>query len=176
MPARSQAGRAFLPEFNEGALTISVVTFPGTSLEQSNQLGHQVEEFLLAHPEVMATSRRTGRAELDEHAQGIHASEIDVRLEMRERSEADLLAAIPSDLSAVPGATIVIGQPISHRIDHMISGTRANIAVKIFGPDLGELRRLAEQVRIADGGCARGGRLGSRGTSEPALRDRALRS
>ena len=141
------AGRAFLPEFNEGALTISVVTFPGTSLEQSNQLGHQAEELLLAHPEVIATSRRTGRAELDEHAQGIHASEIDVRLEMRERSEGDLLAAIRSDLSRVPGANIVIGQPISHRIDHMISGTRANIAVKIFGPDLGELRRLAGQVR-----------------------------
>ncbi len=141
------AGRAFLPEFNEGALTISVVTFPGTSLSQSNQLGDQVERLLLEHPEVVATSRRTGRAELDEHAQGIHASEIDVRLEMRERSEADLLAAIRADLSAVPGANIVIGQPISHRIDHMISGTRANIAVKIFGPDLGELRRLAEQVR-----------------------------
>lgn len=139
-------GRAFLPEFNEGALTISVVTFPGTSLEQSNRLGHQVETLLLDQPEVVATSRRTGRAELDEHAQGIHASEIDVRLEMGERSESEMLAAIRSDFAAVPGANIIIGQPISHRIDHMISGTRANIAVKIFGTELAELRRLAELV------------------------------
>ena len=144
--AASKAGRAFLPEFNEGALTISVVTFPGTSLEQSNRLGHRVETILLQHPEVSATSRRTGRAELDEHAQGINASEIDVRLEMKDRSEAELLAAIRHDLDAVAGANIVIGQPISHRIDHMISGTRANIAVKIFGPDLGELRRLGARV------------------------------
>jgi CzcA family heavy metal efflux pump len=144
--AALKAGRTFLPEFNEGALTISVVTFPGTSLEQSNQLGHQVEELLLGHPEVVATSRRTGRAELDEHAQGINASEIDVRLEMRERGEVELLDAIREDFATVQGATVVIGQPISHRIDHMISGTRANIAVKIFGPELGELRRLGERV------------------------------
>ena len=141
------AGRAFLPEFNEGALTLSVVTFPGTSLEQSNQLGHRVETILLGHPEVVATSRRTGRAELDEHAQGIHSSEIDVRLKMGERSEEELLAALRSDLAVIPGVNIIIGQPISHRIDHMISGTRANIAVKIFGADLTELRRLAELVR-----------------------------
>jgi CzcA family heavy metal efflux pump len=141
-----QAGRSFLPEFNEGALTISVVTFPGTSLEQSNQLGDMVEMLLLAHPEVVATSRRTGRAELDEHAQGINASEIDVRLNMGDRDEGEMLAAMRADLAAVPGVNIVIGQPISHRIDHMISGTRANIAVKIFGPDLLELRRIAEEV------------------------------
>jgi CzcA family heavy metal efflux pump len=141
-----QAGRSFLPEFNEGALTISVVTFPGTSLEQSNQLGDMVEMLLLAHPEVVATSRRTGRAELDEHAQGINASEIDVRLNMGDRDEGEMLAAMREDLAAVPGVNIVIGQPISHRIDHMISGTRANIAVKIFGPDLLELRRIAEEV------------------------------
>lgn len=141
-----RAGRTFLPEFNEGALTISVVTFPGTSLEQSNFLGDQVEGILLEHAEVSATSRRTGRAELDEHAQGIHASEIDVRLEMQERSEEEFLAALRADFEAVPGTNIIIGQPISHRIDHMISGTRANIAVKIFGPDLGDLRRLAALV------------------------------
>ena len=140
------AGRSFLPEFNEGALTISVVTFPGTSLEQSNQLGHAVEKILLSHPEVVATSRRTGRAELDEHAQGIHASEIDVRLSMLERGEAELLGALRGDFGAIPGANIIIGQPISHRIDHMISGTRANIAVKIFGPDLARLRTLAAEV------------------------------
>jgi CzcA family heavy metal efflux pump len=146
--AALHAGRTFLPEFNEGALTISVVTFPGTSLEQSNQLGHQVETILMRHPEVVATSRRTGRAELDEHAQGVNASEIDVRLERKERSEEEFLTALRRDFTAVPGTNIVIGQPISHRIDHMISGTRANIAVKIFGPDLTELRRLGEQVRV----------------------------
>lgn len=141
-----RAGQTFLPEFNEGALTISVVTFPGTALAESNQLGHQVEMLLLQHPEVVVTSRRTGRAELDEHAQGIHASEIDVRLVMRDRSEAEMLAAIRRDLGVVPGVNIVIGQPISHRIDHMISGTRASIAVKLFGPDLQELRRLAGAI------------------------------
>jgi len=145
--AALEAGRAFLPEFNEGALTLSVVTFPGTSLEESNRLGDQVERILLSQPEVVATSRRTGRAELDEHAQGIHASEIDARLEMGEREEGELLAALREGLTAVVGANVVIGQPISHRIDHMISGTRANVAVKIFGADLAELRRLAEAVR-----------------------------
>lgn len=145
--AATRAGRAFLPEFNEGALTISVVTFPGTSITESNRLGHQVETILLGQPEVVATSRRTGRAELDEHAQGINASEIDVRLEMKDRSEAALLATLRAEFKAVPGANVVIGQPISHRIDHMISGTRANIAVKIFGADLAELQRLAEAVR-----------------------------
>jgi CzcA family heavy metal efflux pump len=145
--AVTRAGRSFLPEFNEGALTISVVTFPGTSLSESNALGHQVETILLAQPETVSTSRRTGRAELDEHAQGVHASEIDVQLQAGERSEAELLAALRAEFAAIPGANIVIGQPISHRIDHMISGTRANIAVKIFGPELGTLRELAEQVR-----------------------------
>jgi CzcA family heavy metal efflux pump len=145
--AALQAGRTFLPEFNEGALTVSVVSLPGTSLEQTNQIGHQVESLLLQNPEVRATARRSGRAELDEHAQGIHSSEIEVRLEMGDRSEEGMLAAMRSSFTAVPGANIVIGQPISHRIDHMISGTRANIAVKIFGPDLNELRRLGEQVR-----------------------------
>ena len=144
-----RGGRAFLPEFNEGALTVSVVTFPGTSLKESNQIGHLVETLLMEHPEVEATSRRTGRAELDEHAQGIHASEIDVRLDMKERDEAQMLAAMRADLASVTGANIVIGQPISHRIDHMISGTRANIAVKIFGADLPTLRRLAEEMRNA---------------------------
>jgi CzcA family heavy metal efflux pump len=145
--AATRAGRSFLPEFNEGALTISIVSFPGTSLTESNALGRRVETVLLAQPEVVSTSRRTGRAELDEHAQGIHASEIDVQLEPSERSEAELLAVLRNEFSAIAGANIIIGQPISHRIDHMISGTRANIAVKIFGPQLGTLRELAEQVR-----------------------------
>jgi CzcA family heavy metal efflux pump len=140
------SGRSFLPDFNEGSLTVSAVTLPGTSLQQSDELAGLVERILLSHPEVMATARRTGRAELDEHAQGVNASEIDVALRPGERSKDRFLAALRNDLSAVPGMNIVIGQPISHRIDHMLSGTRANIAVKIFGPDLYELRRLAQQV------------------------------
>jgi CzcA family heavy metal efflux pump len=141
------AGRAFLPEFNEGTLTISAVTLPGTSLAESDRLGCMVEEILLKHPEVTATARRTGRAELDEHAQDVNSAEIDVGLRMKERSKDAFLATLRRDLSAVPGMAITIGQPISHRIDHMLSGTRANIAVKIFGDDLRELRRLGEQVR-----------------------------
>jgi CzcA family heavy metal efflux pump len=141
------AGRAFLPDFNEGTLTLSAVTLPGTSLEESNRLGRLVEETLLRHPEVLATARRTGRAELDEHAQDVNSAEIDVGLKMGKRSKEDFLAALRKDLALIPGMNVIIGQPISHRIDHMLSGTRANIAVKVFGDDLQELRRLAEQVR-----------------------------
>ena len=141
------AGRAFLPDFNEGSLTISAVTLPGTSLEQSDELAGMVERIILNHPEVVATARRTGRAELDEHAQGVNASEIDVALRMQDRSKDAFLEDLRTSLGAVPGMNITIGQPISHRIDHMLSGTRANIAVKLFGPDLYELRRLGEQVR-----------------------------
>jgi CzcA family heavy metal efflux pump len=140
------AGRAFLPDFNEGSLTVGAVTLPGTALAESDRLGRMVEEILLKQPEVVATARRTGCAEQDPHAQEVHASEIDVRLEMGDRSKENLLAALRADLAAVPGMNIVIGQPISHRIDHMLSGTRANIAIKIFGPDLYELRRLGKQV------------------------------
>lgn len=143
------AGRAFLPEFNEGTLTLSAVTLPGTSLAESDSLGRRVEEVLLSHPEVQATARRTGRAELDEHSMGVESAEIDVGLKMGERSKAEFLAALRASLAAVPGVNVIIGQPISHRIDHMLSGTRANLAVKIFGPDLYELRRLAERVRAA---------------------------
>jgi CzcA family heavy metal efflux pump len=142
----ASAGRSFLPDFNEGSLTVSAVTLPGTALAESDGLGRMVEEILLKQPEVVATARRTGRAEQDPHAQDVHASEIEVRLAMGERGKEDLLAALREDLTAVPGTNIVIGQPISHRIDHMLSGTRANIAVKIFGPDLYELRRLAGRV------------------------------
>lgn len=142
-------GRAFLPEFNEGALTVSAVTLPGTSLAESNSLGRMIEELMLAHPEVKAVARRTGRAELDEHSMGVESAELDVRLEMKDRSKAEFLSALRSSLSAVPGVNIVIGQPISHRIDHMLSGTRANLAIKIFGADLYELRRAAAAVRAA---------------------------
>ena len=140
------AGRSFLPDFNEGSLTVSAVTLPGTALAESDGLGRMVEEILLQQPEVVATARRTGRAEQDPHAQDVHASEIEVRLAMGERGKEDLLAALREDLKAVPGTNIVIGQPISHRIDHMLSGTRANIAIKVFGPDLYELRRLAGRI------------------------------
>jgi CzcA family heavy metal efflux pump len=142
-------GRAFLPEFNEGTLTINAVTLPGTSLAESDTLGRLVEQTLLAHPEVVSVARRTGRAELDEHAQGVEAAELDVALVRRDRSKAAFLEALRRDFSLIPGMNITIGQPISHRIDHMLSGTRANIAVKIFGDDLRRLRVLAQQVRDA---------------------------
>jgi CzcA family heavy metal efflux pump len=137
-------GRSFLPEFNEGTLTISAVTLPGTALPESDKLGRQVEEALLSFPEVQAVSRRTGRAELDEHAQGVEAGELDVTLKMGKRSKEEFLTALRQAFSVIPGMQIVIGQPISHRIDHMLSGTRANLAVKIFGGDLYELRKAAK--------------------------------
>ena len=142
-------GRAFLPEFNEGALVISAVTLPGTSLAESNLLGNAIERLLLEVPEVAATSRRTGRAELDEHVQGVESAEIDVRLEPGGRPRAAVLDEIRERLSLVPGTSITIGQPISHRIDHMLSGTRANIAVKVFGDDLAVLRALGGQAVAA---------------------------
>lgn len=139
-------GRGFLPEFNEGSLTLSVVTLPGTALETSDEIGARVERILLEQPEVMATARRTGRAERDPHAQQVFASEIDVTLKMGERSKEQLLASLRQRFAGIPGTNVIIGQPISHRIDHMLSGTRANIAIKIFGQDLFELRRLGKQV------------------------------
>jgi CzcA family heavy metal efflux pump len=145
-------GRAFLPEFNEGSLTISVVTMPGTSLAESDELGRAVEKVLLKHPEVKSVARRTGRAEDDEHGQGVEASELDVALDLKGRPKEEFLEALRADFSQVPGTTITIGQPISHRIDHMLSGTRANLAVKIFGDDLSTLRAAAEQVRAAMSG------------------------
>lgn len=145
--AMAAAGRSFLPEFNEGALTISMVTMPGTSLEDSNALGSAFERLLLEVPEVTSTARRTGRAELDEHVQGVESSEIDVRLEMSDRSKAQVLAEIREKGTLIPGTTVAIGQPISHRIDHMLSGTRANVAVKIFGDDLRVLRDVAREVQ-----------------------------
>ncbi len=145
----SRMGRSFLPEFNEGALTVSSVTFPGTSLEESDRLGTALERALLAVPEVVSTGRRTGRAELDEHLQGVEGAEIDVRLEMGDRPKEVVLAEIRDRATLIPGTTVNVGQPISHRIDHMLSGTRSNIAVKIFGDDLRTLRSLSEQVRAA---------------------------
>ncbi|MEE8130142.1 MAG: efflux RND transporter permease subunit, partial [Vicinamibacterales bacterium] len=144
--AGSRLGRSFLPEFNEGALTISTVTVPGISLEESDRLGASIERLLLDVPEVTNTARRTGRAELDEHVQGVESAEIDVQLRMGDRPKDVVLQEIRDRLSLVPGTNITVGQPISHRIDHMLSGTRANVAVKVFGPDLQTLRSLAEQV------------------------------
>ncbi|WP_425155080.1 efflux RND transporter permease subunit [Candidatus Palauibacter sp.] len=139
-------GRSFLPEFQEGALTVSVVSPPGTSLQESDAIGTRVERQLLAHPVVVSTSRRTGRADLDEHAQGANASEIDVPLDLSEHELADVMAALRDDLAGLPGTNVTIGQPIGHRIDHMLSGTRAAIAVNLFGPDLQRLRELAGEI------------------------------
>ena len=141
-------GSSFLPEFNEGALTVSVVTVPGTSLEESDAIGRRVEEILLANPAVLNTDRRQGRAELDEHAQGVNAAELDVTLKPDIEKE-KLFAELRREFAAIPGTNVTIGQPIGHRIDHMLSGTRANIAVKIFGPDLYQLRQIGGRVHDA---------------------------
>jgi CzcA family heavy metal efflux pump len=140
-------GHAFLPSFNEGMLTISAVTLPGTSLAESDKMGQQIEKIIHSVPEVTETCRRTGRAELDEHVQGVESAEIDVGLQMKNRSKDEMLRDLRDRLSVVPGMNIDIGQPISHRIDHMLSGTRSNVAVKIFGDDLMTLRELAGKVR-----------------------------
>lgn len=147
--AITRMGTAFLPEFHEGSLTVQANTLPGTSLAKSDEIGRRVEQILLAQPEVVATARRTGRAEYDEHVQGVEAAEIDVGLKETGRRRAALLADLRRGFSTLPGTNVTIGQPISHRIDHMLSGTRANIAVKVFGDDLPTLRRLGERVRDA---------------------------
>jgi Cu/Ag efflux pump CusA len=130
-------------------LTVSAVTLPGTSLADSDSLGRGLERILLEIPEVVSTARRTGRAELDEHVQGVESSELDVTLKMRDRSKDEVLRQIRERVTLLPGTNVTIGQPISHRIDHMLSGTRANVAVKVFGDDLTLLRSLARQAEIA---------------------------
>ncbi len=147
-------GHSFLPEFQEGSLTISVVSLPGTSLVESDAIGARVERQLLAHPAVVATSRRTGRAELDEHAQGTNASEIDAQLDLTDHELGVVMAAIRADLQGLPGTNVTVGQPIGHRIDHMLSGTRAAIAVNLFGPDLQRLRGLAGEIEAVAEGVA----------------------
>nr|MBA3500387.1 efflux RND transporter permease subunit [Deltaproteobacteria bacterium] len=142
-------GRTFLPEFNEGALTVGAVTLPGTSLVESDRLGRRVEEILMSFPEVESTARRTGRAELDEHAQDVNAAEIDVRLKATDRSKEEFLAELREKLTTVPGVVCTIGGPIAHRIDHMLSGTRASIAIKVFGDDLTQLRATATAIEQA---------------------------
>lgn len=140
-------GRSFLPEFNEGSLVVSATSLPGISLEESNKIGSNIEKTLLSVPEIKITTRRTGRAELDEHAQGVNASEIDAPFVLKGRSRAAFMKDVREKLAGVSGANITIGQPIGHRIDHMLSGTRANIAIKIFGTDLNKLFSISKEIK-----------------------------
>ena len=140
-------GRSFLPEFNEKALTISAVSRPGVSLEESNRLGAAIEKELLQIPEVTSTARRTGRGELDEHSQTSNGAEIDVNFTLGERGKADFLAEVRTRLASIPGVVTSVGQPLEHRIDHMVSGTQADLAIKIFGPDLSTLFRKGTDIK-----------------------------
>ena len=142
-------GRSFLPPFNEGSMTISISSLPGISLEESNRIGEQAEKILMGIPEVEAVARKTGRAELDAHARGVNSSEFEVPYRLKERDKEAMKTEIREKLQSIPGISVEIGQPISHRIDAMLSGTSANIAIKIFGPDLNHLQKLAKQVQTA---------------------------
>ena len=142
----SGLGRSFLPEFNEGSLVISAVGVPGMSIDESNKNGNMIEKLLLEIPEVDVVTRRTGRAELDEHAQGVNAAEIDVPFTLEGKSKEEFFEEVRTKLSVVPGVNITLGQPIAHRIDHMLSGTRANIAIKVFGDDLQRLFQLGKSI------------------------------
>lgn len=140
-------GHSFLPPFNEGSFTINVSSLPGISLEESDRIGRQAEEILLTVPEIKTVARKTGRAELDEHALGVNVSEIEAPFELESRSHQELLDDIRHRLSVIAGANIEIGQPVSHRIDAMLSGTQANIAIKIFGNDLNKLYSIGNSIR-----------------------------
>ena len=142
-------GRSFLPSFNEGSFTINVSTLPGVSFEESDRMGEQAERLLLQVPEVKDVARKTGRAELDEHALGVNTSEMEVPFELKDRSKEEVMADIRSKLRTLPGVNVEIGQPISHRIDAMLSGTKAGIAIKVFGPDLTTLHSIGLQIQQA---------------------------
>ncbi|RNC67426.1 MAG: efflux RND transporter permease subunit [Desulfuromonadales bacterium] len=144
----AMTGRSFLPAFNEGALTVVIVTSPGTSLEQSAAIALKVEQTLLAHPNVTKTARRTGRGDMDEHGKAASMTEIEAKLDMKERQLGDVMAELRKAMAGMP-ATITFGQPIGHRIDHMLSGTMANLAIKVYGPELYRLRITAEEIRAA---------------------------
>ncbi len=140
-------GQSFLPEFNEGSATISAVAKPGVSLEVNNELGNLMERELLKIPEVVSTARRTGRGELDEHSQSTNGAELDVQFVLGERSRDEVFNDMRERLSGVPGVVTMVGQPLGHRIDHMLSGTRAAIAIKLFGTDLSKMFMLGNQIK-----------------------------
>ncbi|NDV82438.1 efflux RND transporter permease subunit [Bacteroides sp. 51] len=142
-------GRSFLPPFNEGSLTINVSSLPGISLEESDKLGLRAEQLLLTIPEIQTVARKTGRAELDEHALGVNVSEIEAPFELDERSRSEFMTEVREKLGTITGANIEIGQPISHRIDAMLSGTQANIAIKLFGDDLNKMFSLGNEIKDA---------------------------
>ena len=142
-------GRNFLPEFNEGSLVISAVSLPGISLDESNKIGSDIEKTLLTVPEISVTTRRTGRSEMDEHAQGVNASEIDAPFVLNDRGRKEFMEEVREKLGGISGANITIGQPIGHRIDHMLSGTRSNIAIKIYGQDLNNMFSISNKVKTA---------------------------
>ena len=142
-------GHSFLPSFNEGSFTINVSSLPGVSLEESDRIGRQAEELLLTIPEIQTVARKTGRAELDEHALGVNVSEIEAPFILDERSHAEVLDEVREKLSTITGANIEIGQPISHRIDAMLSGTQASIAIKLFGDNLNDMFVIGNRIKSA---------------------------
>ena len=145
-------GHSFLPPFNEGSFTINVSSLPGISLEESDKIGRQAEEILLTIPEIQTVARKTGRAELDEHALGVNVSEIEAPFVLKDRTHAELLDEVREKLSVITGANIEIGQPISHRIDAMLSGTQASIAIKLFGDNLNEMFAIGNRIKSAISG------------------------
>ena len=142
-------GRSFLPSFNEGSFTINISSLPGISLEESDQIGRRAEELLLSIPEIQTVARKTGRAELDEHSRGVNGSEIEAPFELKDRPRSEVVREVREKLGTLAGANIEIGQPISHRIDAMLSGTKANIAIKLFGDDLNLMFMLGNEIKAA---------------------------